>query len=215
MQNTNPMYVQNCEKFIQEIIPAVIGNGDFSNYSHEGIIDFGGKIGNDVLYHGIYGLNHHDLGVVKNTNTMTRVALSQMVKPHTSKALCYFEYKSSQWNYEKQTALEKDELKHTILVKTPKVLAKGSRANIKDCGGFSRDGVEGILRVEYGKGEDPDLFLANLFQTIERSQQHAKETINQQVEQSGTGKKLSKLNFIAKLAHLVRRQRTTEQAQEM
>ena len=201
MQNTNPMYVQNCEKFIQEIVPAVIGNGDFSNYSHEGIIDFGGKIGNGVLYHGIYGLNHHDLGVVKNTNTMTRVALSQMVKPHTSKALCYFEYKSSQWNYAKQTALEKDELKHTILVKTPKVLAKGSRANIKDCGGFSRDGVEGVLRVEYGKGEDPAKFLESLYQTIQKSKNGELE-VNK--------KKLTRLNFIAKLSHLISKYKDVE-----
>lgn len=190
MQNTN----QNCEKFLAEIIKPIIGDGDFSQYSHEGIIDFSGKIGRDILYHGIRGTNQHDLGIVKNTNTTTRVDLSQMTKSYSAKALCHFEYKTSQWDYVKKTSLEKDELKHSILIKTPQALAKKGKTSIKGCGGFAHGNVEGILRIEYGQNENPYEFLTNLFQTIEQSQNNALTTPQP--------KKLSKLNFVAKLAHL-------------
>lgn len=187
---------------MNEIVKPIIGDGDFSQYSHEGIIDFNGKIGSTVVYHGIHGINHHDLGIVKNTNTTTRVALSQMA-PHSSKALCHFEYRTSQWDYVKKTTLEKDELKHMLLIKTPKVLAQKAPAHIKDCGGYTNGNIEGILRVEYGNHEDPEKFLANLIQTVEQSKANA-STIQP--------KKLHKLNFIAKLAHLINKDHTTTNA---
>ena len=180
---------------MKEIVNEIIGNGDFSQYSQEGIIDFNGKIGQDILYHGIRGTNQHDLGIVKNTNTTTRVALSHMAKPYSAKALCHFEYKTSQWDYVKKSSLEKDELKHLILIKTPKALAHKGKTHIKDCGGYAHGNVEAVLRVEYGKNENPYEFLANLFQTIEQSKNNALIATTQP-------KKLSKLNFVAKLAHL-------------
>ena len=194
IQNTNEPYVRNYQKFINEIIPDVIGNGDFSNYSHEGIIDFNGKIGNTVEYHGIRGVNNRNLGFVKNVNTTTRVTLSQTISPRTEKTLCYFEYKSSQWNYVKQTVLEKDEVKHMVLIKTPKVLTHNTKTKIKNCGGYFCSGVEGVVRIEYGKSEDPDKFLENLFQTIEKSKNGELKT---------THPKLTRLNLLTKLAHLV------------
>ena len=194
-------YVQNFEKFMNEIIPEVIGNGDFSNYSHEGIVDFGGEIGDNIKYHGIHGVNQRDLGCVKNNNSTTRVTLSQVIRPKIMKNLCYLEYKSSQWKYVKKTTLEKDEVKYIILVKTPKVLEGGVKAGVKDCGGCSCDDYDGVVRVEYGKGEDPDKFLENLFQTIEKSK-------NGELEVNKF--KLTKLNFIAKLSHLINRFKDTE-----
>ena len=200
MQNNNQDYIQNYEKFMCEIINPIIGDGDFSNVSRAGIIDLSGKIGRDVLYHGIRGTSEYDLGIVKNTNTNTRVALSKMTKPYSIKALCHFEYKTSQWNYVKNNPLEKDELKHIILVKTPKALTKKGHNHIQDCCGFINGNNEGILRIEYSQNENPEKFLVNLIQTVEQSKANA-STIQP--------KKLHKLNFIAKLAHLINKNHTT------
>ena len=188
---------KNAEQYFKFHDAVMLNIADDMHYMRKnGIYKHSGKIGSNLSYDGCMEIVNDDYRL--------DVHLTKNINSNKTEDLC----RVSGWS---EFGFD------MINVMTRKACLNPRDAEFKKYEGISRydNSYVGLLSVEYGKGEDPDLFLANLFQTIERSQQHAKETINQQVEQSGTGKKLSKLNLVAKLAHLVRRQRTTEQAQEM
>ena len=188
---------KNAEQYFKFHDAVMLNIADDMHYMRKnGIYKHSGKIGSNLSYDGCMEIVNDDYRL--------DVHLTKNINSNKTEDLC----RVSGWS---EFGFD------MINVMTRKACLNPRDAEFKKYEGISRydNSYVGLLSVEYGKGEDPDLFLANLFQTIERSQQHAKETINQQVEQSGTDKKLSKLNLVAKLAHLVRRQRTTEQAQEM
>ena len=188
---------KNAEQYFKFHDAVMLNIADDMHFMRKnGIYKHSGKIGSNLSYDGCMEIVNDDYRL--------DVHLTKNINSNKTEDLC----RVSGWS---EFGFD------MINVMTRKACLNPRDAEFKKYEGISRydNSYVGLLSVEYGKGEDPDLFLANLFQTIERSRQHAKETVNQQVEQSGTGKKLSKLNLVAKLAHLVRRQRTTEQAQEM
>lgn len=163
---------------------------------NNGIFKQSGKIGSNLSYNGYMGIDNGDYRF--------DVLLTKNINSKKTEDLC----RVSGWS---RFGFD------MINVMTRKACLNPRDAEFKKYEGISRftNSYVGLLNVDYGKGENPDKFLEDLFRTIERSQQHDEKTVNQQVRQPGTDKKLSKLNLIAKLSHLVHKQRSSESTQEM
>lgn len=172
-------------KFQNEV--ALFLADDFDYLRANGIYEHNGKIGANVNYNGfleVYGRTY-----------VSDMVLTQKIKTKPTKVLCHLNIKCRNGF-------------SLCRVITSEACKDLQSANIKTYEGRSEytNSDVGILSVEYGKGENPDVFLEKLFKTVEASKNAAMKA---------RASKKKKLNLVTKLTHLMRNNKMQDSGQEM
>lgn len=171
-------------RFQDEVALFVADDVDYLR--NNGVYEHNGKIGAHVNYNGfleVYGKTY-----------VTDVILSQKIKTRPTKVLCHLNIKC------------KNGFSLCRII-TPEACKDLQSANVKTYEGHSdyTESDVGILSIEYGLKENPDVFLEELFKTVEVSKNVALKTTA----------KVGKLNLITKLVHVIHKDKTHDNSQEM